>query len=841
MATGGRVWQGVVEADALADELARLGVPANTIVRERRSATTRQNAARSARILRELGADRVILATCDWHMPRAIALFVAQGFVVEAAAAASPPASLARRAWRWGRERAAALLPAALVLSLAACPKPTAAPADGGQALEAATPFDLSALARAEDQRRGKDVPDLARTSHDPKVRRRAARALARIGDDTSAEPLTRMLADEDDETAAWAAYGLGRACKGREDANVRALVARATGLVDPDAGSPVAADAGARGGVEIDLRTAIARAIGRCAAPSSEPVLAAWVRAQGAWADRAAFALGDVAARRGALTAETMTSLLEAAEGQHGAALDVAIYPLGRLDHVAEAFVPRAIDAAKAQLGRPGASRIFAVRVLGRTGKDAAPELVKVVTDRAFSLAEREEGARALGLLGEAGQAGIADALGRLVPDKDPFAIAALGTGEYGVMATLAGALAAEPAKKAEPALVALAHLEAPGTVPAPLARRLAELRCTASLALSRAAFDADVLKKCDAEGSEAWEKARLAALVRRPLLGERRAAWKLLARSKNVRVREDALEAFSLHGELGDVGRAALAEALASKTAGLVATAAAVVQAHPDRVMTLAESEKRAALDPRSPPPSANPARDVDPNIARALKEALAFPWAEDLVETRTNLVDAVVAVRIAGAREAAAAACKDANLTVRDRAVKALRALGDDAPSCPPPPTPLAPAPELGRLVVHPVKIVLQTDAGELAFVVEPELAPVTATHLVELARAGFFKGILVHRVVPGFVVQLGDPGGDGYGGAGTLVRDETSPVAFGPLDVGIALGGRDTGSSQIFVTLARYPHLDGEYARVGRAEGDWAAVAQGDVVRDVRVAE
>ena len=842
--SGGCSWPGVgggVEADALAEELIRLGVDPAAIRRERRSTSTQENARYTARLLEALGVKDVLLATCGWHLPRAEALFRRQGLVVEAVPAVDAPASRLQRAWRWGRERVAALLPAAVVVSLAGCPKPNATPADAGAAVAndgAATLLapEAAAVMRAEDQRRAKDISELARTSHDPASRRRVARALARIGDDASAELLARMLADEDEQTAAWAAYGLGRTCKGREEVHVRALVARATGLVDLDGG---AADAGARGAPEVDLRTSIARAIGRCAAPASEPVLAGWVRAQGPWSERAAFALADVAARRGALTEETMTSLLEAAEGKHGAVLDVAITPLGRLEHVSEAFVPRAIDAAKGLLAKPGVARIFAVRALGRTGKDAAPELVKVVTDRAFTLAEREEAARGLGLLGDAGQAGIAEALGRLVPDKDPFAIAALGSGEYGVLSSLVGALAEEAQKKAEPALVALSHIVAPGAVPEALARRLAELRCGASLGLARAAFDADVLKKCDTEGSEAWERARLAALVRRPLNGERRAAWKVLARSKNIRVREDAVEAFSLHGELGDVGRAALAEALASKSAGLVATAAAVVQAHPDRVMTLAESEKRAALDPRAPPPTTNPARDVDPAIARALKDALAFGWAEDLVETRVNLLDAAAAVRAPGAREAALLACKDVNVTMRERAAKALRALGDQAPVCAPPDVAPPAAKELDHLLTQPTTIVFQTDAGELSVTVEPDLSPVTATRLVELARAGFFKGIVVHRVVPGFVVQFGDPGGDGYGGGGTLLRDETSPVAFGPLDVGVALAGHDTGSSQIFITLARYPHLDGEYARIGRAAGDWSAVAQGDVIREARV--
>ncbi len=53
--------------------------------------------------------------------------------------------------------------------------------------------------------------------------------------------------------------------------------------------------------------------------------------------------------------------------------------------------------------------------------------------------------------------------------------------------------------------------------------------------------------------------------------------------------------------------------------------------------------------------------------------------------------------------------------------------------------------------------------------------------------------------------------------------------------------MALAGRDTGSSQLFVTLSRTPHLDGEYTRVGRAEGDWAALGQGDVITDAKIVE
>ena len=94
--------------------------------------------------------------------------------------------------------------------------------------------------------------------------------------------------------------------------------------------------------------------------------------------------------------------------------------------------------------------------------------------------------------------------------------------------------------------------------------------------------------------------------------------------------------------------------------------------------------------------------------------------------------------------------------------------------------------------------------------------------------------------MHRVVPGFVVQLGDPDGDGYGGAPRPpLRCETSPASFEAGAVGIALSGRDTGSSQFFVTLGREPHLDGEYALVGHAGPGWDRLVEGDVVKTVHV--
>jgi uncharacterized SAM-binding protein YcdF (DUF218 family) len=103
--SGGRRWGDQVEADAMARELARRGVPAGAIVRERCSLSTRENARFAAELLGRRGARAAVLVTCPWHMARAVALFSRAGVVVEAVAAAGVAAPWPSRAWRWGVER----------------------------------------------------------------------------------------------------------------------------------------------------------------------------------------------------------------------------------------------------------------------------------------------------------------------------------------------------------------------------------------------------------------------------------------------------------------------------------------------------------------------------------------------------------------------------------------------------------------------------------------------------------------------------------------------------------------------------------------------------------------
>lgn len=695
---------------------------------------------------------------------------------------------------------------------------------------------------RAENNRAAADIPPEIRTSHDIARRRQSARALARIADDASIEGLSAHLADDDPETLSWAAYGLGYACKGHEMAHVKMLAARAVGF-----GSVAESKhSTARGTAELDPRTALARALGRCGTAQGTITLRSLLKAGSAWEPAALLGLGDLATRGKELGADTVTALVDVAASERAGA-EMAFYALSRVD-ASDAFGKRVLQAAQKALTHSTPWRILAIKTLGRAGRDlakeAAAELLRVVLDtKNFDPAERAESARALKGLHEAGQAAASEALGHLVPDKDAAAIERLLGPEFHVLLTLVESLGPAPLKQAEPALRALSNLAPPSPPDSALKRRLATLRCTAALGLARGAYDAEVLKQCDAPGTETSELVRLASLLQRPLKGERKSAFLTLTQSPYRHVSETAVEGVAKHPELGESAASILASAVASKNPGLVATAASVIVDHPDRVMVLSLHEKRAALDPHAPPPGETPAEELSHDVAKALRSALAEQWPEDRVETRVALIEAAAVVRHPEAKSAATAACGDSHIVVRERAQKALRILGDKTTSC----ANRTGGPSHAALDASsttPRKVVFTLDAPlspPLSILLEPELSPVTATRIKSLVDSGFYKGIVIHRVVPGFVVQFGDPDGDGYGGAGTSLRCETSPVPFSALDVGMALAGRDTGSSQLFVTLSRTPHLDGEYTRVGRAEGPWSTVAQGDVITDAKVVE
>ena len=135
-----------------------------------------------------------------------------------------------------------------------------------------------------------------------------------------------------------------------------------------------------------------------------------------------------------------------------------------------------------------------------------------------------------------------------------------------------------------------------------------------------------------------------------------------------------------------------------------------------------------------------------------------------------------------------------------------------------------------------------VFVETDRGRLEIELLPAEAPVTVAAFLGLVERRFFDGTRWHRVVPNFVVQDGDPRGDGWGGpgAGFVLRDEINPVRYEPGSVGMALSGPNTGASQYFITHSPQPHLDGIYTIFGRVVGGTDvlnAISQGERIRSI----
>ncbi len=133
-----------------------------------------------------------------------------------------------------------------------------------------------------------------------------------------------------------------------------------------------------------------------------------------------------------------------------------------------------------------------------------------------------------------------------------------------------------------------------------------------------------------------------------------------------------------------------------------------------------------------------------------------------------------------------------------------------------------------------------VLLETDRGTLDIELLPAEAPLTVAAIIDLVARRYFDGTRWHRVVPNFVVQDGDPRGDGFGGPGFAIRDEINPVRYETGSVGMALSGPNTGGSQYFITHSPQPHLDGIYTIFGRVVSGAVvlnAIGQGDRIRSI----
>ncbi len=124
-------------------------------------------------------------------------------------------------------------------------------------------------------------------------------------------------------------------------------------------------------------------------------------------------------------------------------------------------------------------------------------------------------------------------------------------------------------------------------------------------------------------------------------------------------------------------------------------------------------------------------------------------------------------------------------------------------------------------------NPIVTIEMEDGGVIKAELYPEIAPNTVASFVSLVEKGFYDGLIFHRVIPGFMIQGGDPTGTGMGGPGYSIKGEFAANGFrndlrhtrGVLSMARAYNPNSAGS-QFFIMHADAPHLDGQYAAFGK---------------------
>jgi len=123
------------------------------------------------------------------------------------------------------------------------------------------------------------------------------------------------------------------------------------------------------------------------------------------------------------------------------------------------------------------------------------------------------------------------------------------------------------------------------------------------------------------------------------------------------------------------------------------------------------------------------------------------------------------------------------------------------------------------------IHHAEIEIE-DYGVVSVELDGDVAPVTVQNFMDLANAGFYDGLTFHRIIDGFMIQGGDPNGNGSGGSGNNIVGEfeangyTNNIAHTKGVISMARAqDPNSASSQFFIMVADAPHLDGQYAAFG----------------------
>lgn len=128
---------------------------------------------------------------------------------------------------------------------------------------------------------------------------------------------------------------------------------------------------------------------------------------------------------------------------------------------------------------------------------------------------------------------------------------------------------------------------------------------------------------------------------------------------------------------------------------------------------------------------------------------------------------------------------------------------------------------------NLSSNPVVTIEMENGNEIKVELYPDVAPNTVNNFISLVKKGFYDGVIFHRVIPGFVIQGGDPTGTGTGGPGYSIPGEFTNNGFennlkherGVISMARTMEPNSAGS-QFFIMVDKSPHLDGEYAAFGK---------------------
>ncbi len=679
-------------------------------------------------------------------------------------------------------------------------------------------------IVRAEDERRWDNDLGVLLFDKEASVRARAALAAGRIGDERAVASLSALLQTD-------------------KEASVRARAAFALGEIESLAGAPSLQDAAQKATESVDVRARAVEALGKIAAPldKEDEARAKEIR------DAILKSLEEE--RRAAKPSRALILL--------GLTAALRARPAG-----AGPVVARFLNAPDARVRADAANTLARLRA-----KDGLAQLRALVVNDPDPVV-RANAARALGAAEDAGA--LDQLAARAINDADErvrvSAIRSLGALKdvRGATALLERAAALLPAHRAAKASAGAhpAQTNELLEVATSLGRLLANTNDERAVAWLR------TLREMEPAAPEVETAfARIA-----PFTYLRGAPFNRLS---DERVRAETLKDWrrvaALSQALAEIA-AVKAEAAGSGIVSLQADAQIILRswidapelnqmAAPDVLRALAAFKAqdlaqvlRRQLGARDVIVRATAAEllgevEPDESNARLLAEALPVAARDELNDAALSILDSLARQKSTAANEAIKTMLDSPDPLVRRRAAALLKAngAGDFSQRAAAREHTRNTDADYGRALARTgrnVRAVVNTEKGPFTVELLADDAPLNVDNFVRLAQSNYFNNVTFHRVVPNFVVQGGDPRGDGNGGPGYQIRCEINEVPYERGAVGMALSGKDTGGSQWFVTHSPQPHLDGGYTVFGRVTSGMDVVdriARGDRILSVTITE